>query len=46
MRKYEINFLTEMLEKKQSSQKVPIIYSTSFLLFSKNNEVAKGLTSR
>ena len=35
-----------MLEKKQSSQKVPIIYSTSFLSFSTNNEVAKGLTSR
>ena len=46
LEKFEIKFLTEMLEKKQSSQKVPIIYSTSFLSFSTNNEVAKGLTSR
>ena len=35
-----------MLKKKQSSQKVPIIYSTSFLSFSTNDEVAKGLTTR
>ena len=35
-----------MLEKKKSSQKIPMIYTTSFLSFSTEDEVSKGLTSR
>ena len=35
-----------MLDKKRTSKKVPIIYSTSFLSFSSDNKVANGLTSR
>ena len=46
LEQFEIQFLKDMLKKKKSSQKVPIIYSTSFLSFSTNDEVAKGLTSR
>ena len=46
LEKFEIQFLKDMLKKKRSSQKVPIIYSTSFLSFSTNDEVAKGLTTR
>ena len=41
----KFNFLKICL-KKRSSHKVPIIYSTSFLSFSTNDEVAKGLTTR
>ena len=46
LEKFEIQFLKDMLKKKRSSHKVPIIYSTSFLSFSTNDEIAKGLTSR
>ena len=42
----KFNFLRICLEKKNSSQKVPIIYSTSFLSFSTNDKVAEGLTTR
>ena len=46
LEKFEIKFLKDMLEKKKSSQKIPMIYSTSFLSFSTDDEVSKGLTSR
>ena len=46
LEKFEIKFLKDKLKEKNSSKKVPIIYSTSFLSFSTNNEVAKGLTTR
>ena len=46
LEKFEIQYLKDILKKKKSSKKVPIIYSTSFLSFSTNDEVAKGLTTR
>jgi len=46
LEKFEINYLKDMVKKKRASQKVPMIYSTSFLSFSTDNEVSKGLTSR
>ena len=46
LEKFEIDYLKELLEKKNSSQKVPIIYSTSFLSFSTDDKVSKGLSSR
>ena len=46
LEKLEINYLKDMVKKKRASQKVPMIYSTSFLSFSTDNEVSKGLTSR
>ena len=46
LEKLEINYLKDMVKKKGASQKVPMIYSTSFLSFSTDNEVSKGLTSR
>lgn len=46
LEKFEINYLKDILEKKNSSKKVPMIYSTSFLSFSTDDKVSKGLSSR
>ena len=46
LEQFEIKYLKEMLKKKRAHQEVPIIYSTSFLSFTSDNEVANGLTSR
>ena len=46
LEKFEIEILKDILKKKRNSKKVPIIYSTSFLSFSSNDEISKGLGSR
>ena len=46
LEKFEIDILKDMLKKKKESKKVPMIYSTSFLSFSTNDEISKGLGSR
>ena len=43
---FEIKILKNILAKKKSLKKVPIIYSTSFLSFSTDNEIAKYLEER
>jgi hypothetical protein len=46
LEKFEIEKLKDMLKKKSESKDIPIIYSTSFLSFSNNDEISKGLGSR
>ena len=46
LEKFEIEFLWEMLEKKNKKKSIPMIYSTSFLSFSTNIEISKNLSSR
>ena len=43
---FEINYLKELLMKKNSGKEIPIIYSTSFLSFSTKLHVSKELSKR
>ena len=46
LEKFEIEILKDMLNKKNNNKSIPIIYSTSFLSFSTNIDISKGLSSR
>ena len=46
LEKFEIKILKDILKKKKYSEEVPIIYSTSFLSFSTDDEIAKKLGER
>ena len=46
LEKFEIEKLKDMLKKKREFKDIPIIYSTSFLSFSNDDEISKGLGSR
>ena len=46
LEKFEIEKLKDILKKNREFKDIPIIYSTSFLSFSNDDEISKGLGSR